>query len=557
MHEQIIGLNLLSDVVISEQGSEANTVSSMGYIPGSTIRGALAGLYIRKNGLTPAEAHRDEGFYRLFLINQLRYENAYLTVYDQMDPVPLKPVPYYIQSNKEGDCYNVFAFDPDNEQDRRLKADLKPCRGYCYVNRAHNLYRSLAPNMQRNFHMSRNRADSRESDDLRLNGTSDDGTIFNYEAIKKGQCFTGSIRGEDGLIEELIQKTMGSNNTVQLRIGRSRNIQYGQVELKLVDPAKFYEDVITLDVIKTGMVLILASPAILLNDYGFAEVSADMFAGYLKKLLGINVTVDESFIRAEKTEGYVNVWKSRRPSSLAFAAGSCFKLSFPDECDLDSIGEPFIKMLERGIGERLNEGYGRITVASDMAKEMKVNKDTDLTTDNGIDGCQMPPGVAALFERIIDKQVKHAIEEQARSDALNYWNTSERYITEKDTRINAHVMGRLEAILDHSHTANEKNWHEFPRVFGDGENALQKSFREKLDFPPGENNLLHQLINSMTTVENYYRSEMDKYNIFQRKINASLNEQQDDQEKRLNEMYTLYWKAFFRQIRFKLKGEKR
>ena len=68
---------------------------------------------------------------------------------------------------------------------------------------------------------------SRSSDKERISGKSEDGQIYNYEAIDAGQTFHGAIFGEKSTREKLV--TNFEKNFVAT-LGRSKFTPYGNCE---------------------------------------------------------------------------------------------------------------------------------------------------------------------------------------------------------------------------------------------------------------------------------------------------------------------------------------
>ena len=66
--------------------------------------------------------------------------------------------------------------------------------------------------------------------DSRIKGQSTEGKIFYYEALKEGQEFISYVTGE----KEYLDKFKACfSSTLQARIGRSRNTQYGLIDVSL------------------------------------------------------------------------------------------------------------------------------------------------------------------------------------------------------------------------------------------------------------------------------------------------------------------------------------
>lgn len=553
MYEQIVKLRLLADVLISDHGAYANTVDSLSYIPGSTLRGALASKYLHNNNLDTSSAHKDAGFYRLFLSQQLRYENAYQVQYDGHKPVYLRPFPYCFQVKKsyEDEFVNAFvpeaAFEPEN----KIK------RGYYDHKNIYKIYFSSGPQRERNFHMSRNGADGTRTD-LRLHGTSDGGTIFHYEALQKGQDFHASIRGDIELLQELFDGVMGQGNTLQLRLGRSRQVQYGGVELSRGELREIEHS----DWDKDGELLIeLDSPAIILNGFGFPEVSPQIMGEYWQEITECQVTISSSIFRPERSEGFVRVWQNHRPSQLAFAAGSCFKLSIPPS-EEEKFKQKMPYIMERGIGERCNEGYGRISIIPELNRNFKSQGLAIHPNQELADFKVISATVVRLFNEVIYQDCRSKFLHKARIDASQYWNHI--VACRQEDQLNAHMIGRLERWLEYTRSESSLTWRDFSRPFSDDPKNLDGSRETRITLGLFKESFIDKLKalvggdlqNSLDQFEKDYLIIMENYKPIQTKLNQA-DEVDNQSAAWKEELYYLYWQTFFRQIRQLVKVKNR
>src|SRR5262245_14069061 len=81
-------ITLDEPALVTRLGGEPNGAVALDYLPGSVLRGAIIGAYLRHRGLTDLEADPD-GF-RLFLEDGTRFLNGYPLHQDRRSlPVPL------------------------------------------------------------------------------------------------------------------------------------------------------------------------------------------------------------------------------------------------------------------------------------------------------------------------------------------------------------------------------------------------------------------------------------------------------------------------------------
>lgn len=544
MYELEFQIKLLSDLVISHFGSDNNRTNTMSFIPGNVIRGALANWYIKENGIK--KAHEDVYFQKFFLNNQIRIENAYIAGYENDKIIKLLPIPFFIQKDKEDYVYNAFALKNDEISE---KNDLKPLIGY-YQGR----YYSSGPEIGTNFHMSRTGTDSTN----RLHGTSEDGQIFHYESIKHGQTFCGSIHGEETIMNELINAFhLNKGQTLKLQFGRSRNTQYGLVEFFITEDI-IESERLDKESIRGNQILVLESPAILLNQYGYSEVSKKILEEYLTYRLGSNINVIKCYIKSEIITGYVGIWKNKHSSNYAFAAGSSFEIDCSD-INLEKLQE----LLDKGIGEKTNEGLGKLTLATQYDNgpvNIKEFNKLELKTTIKQDNQAMTDTVKQLFKLIVSRDIMQQIKQKGYDDALEYWNLADKESKEK---LNSHMIGRLESMLDYFKEKGgiaefsilfmtKKEKEEYQKKVGT-ENAipigteLRQSFLDKIDIPSGDNSLRKKLLNGSNTVNEEYQNLLDEYDKRLKGV-AELN---------VTEIQAHYWKTYFRQLRNYIKQEQR
>ena len=207
-------LETLAPLCFAEQSGDNVLYATKQYIPGASLRGALAAAYIRKYSLV--EAHKDPLFRKLFLTGEVRY----LPAYPQSEVgVTAMPVPLSVMISKDGNTIVDFSNGID------AKVGFKKLSGFVAIDETKKLLITVSPNVQIEFHMSR--AGEKE----RISGSSIDGKVFNYEYLEPYQKFAGRVLVNDGCddaIAELKQLLQG-----KLGLGRSRSSQYGTCSCKL------------------------------------------------------------------------------------------------------------------------------------------------------------------------------------------------------------------------------------------------------------------------------------------------------------------------------------
>ena len=333
-------LETLAPLCFAEQSGDNVLYATKQYIPGASLRGALAAAYIRKYSLV--EAHKDPLFRKLFLTGEVRY----LPAYPQSEVgVTAMPVPLSVMISKDGNTIVDFSNGID------AKVGFKKLSGFVAIDETKKLLITVSPNVQIEFHMSR--AGEKE----RISGSSIDGKVFNYEYLEPYQKFAGRVLVNDGCddaIAELKQLLQG-----KLGLGRSRSSQYGTCSCKLQGE----HNVELNDKIPQELYLLAYSAYIPGEGWQRTDDLAKELVEELNTALeagGSNVRLStehtQIFAATENIDSFVGVWGLKRERKTALAAGSLIGIK---AAGLDAEAFKIIQQrLLEGFGERTAEGFG-------------------------------------------------------------------------------------------------------------------------------------------------------------------------------------------------------
>jgi CRISPR-associated protein Csx10 len=240
----------------------------------------------------------------------------------------------------------------------------------------------------------------------RLAGHSIEGGIFNYEALEANQTFTGTFRGT---ADELEAFRAFFGDELTQRMGRSAKTEYGAVRLSLGQAVPL-PDIAPDPVGK--VVLTLLSPCILENEHGQAETSLATLRCHLGERLGaVDIKIPDCYARVTMVENYLSVWKMKRPAVPAWDAGSTFRLEFGG-IDLKTIRAGLKLLDEEGLGERTQEGFGRI--AFNLAMEEEYREIVRQPERARVPETKMPGTALVIFKAAIQERLYGL----ARSEAL-------------------------------------------------------------------------------------------------------------------------------------------
>ena len=179
------------------------------------------------------------------------------------------------------------------------------------------------------------------------------GGLFTYVSISAGQKFHGRFAVPSSLVKQL--KDVMSDPHIDVRLGRSKKDDYGQVSIHLLDTtAVSVESVPDAD----GLLRIWAASDVLPEG----GVTGFAWAQSLAAAVGLEISSDEvrdelTRLRHRRIDGWQSAWGFPRPSLVGIAQGSCLVL------ELDTSKRQHIYDWKRAsIGLRTAEGFGEIVI---------------------------------------------------------------------------------------------------------------------------------------------------------------------------------------------------
>jgi CRISPR-associated protein Csx10 len=386
-------------VIASRQAAQGGATQSQDFIPGSTLRGALAAALLQ--GGEPDDSALFQG---LFASGQVRYGNLYPTVAKAVTPswpLPTTAWSCKIQSGFWTDPTVEFASEAPHGTLDTLAAQLdgsaweqhdrcsqsgcgsprEPLDGY-YALDENGAY--LHPQHSRRL-ITRTAMDGRW-------GTARSGFLYTVEAVEEDQLFVGFVKAGDGVAQQ-VQDTLGRVQTADsLRVGLGRSRGLGHVTLQEIEPERGHlgfeqpcaerwrsaslerrlRKVEADD--RFAFAITLYADAILLDDYGRYQNALNDAA--LKRVLRYAGQPPEGIIGwpgslhyewgATAIHPVVNWrfapgWGKRTAEELAVARGSVFVFSalHSEEAAVMALAA---RLEEDGIGRRRDEGFGQVVV---------------------------------------------------------------------------------------------------------------------------------------------------------------------------------------------------
>lgn len=300
-------------------------------IKARTMIGIFSDIYLRKY------RQADEVFDKLFLDGTVRW-SALTPVIEGIisDPVPAM---FMKLKNGGGKIINSFASD-DPEWRKKKPKSLDSY--YAALDKEKNIYYTAQPETETAYH---NRIHGIKGADDEKAG------LYVQESLKQGMVYGGSVL----LPRELFDTVKELLSDGQIRVGRSKKVQYGTASIRKANVSAYAPKPIP---IKDGEAVF----AILKSDLVFqehAEIRTDCryVRSRIAEIAGLNDDLPEGFhdiCRYHVLSGYHAMWQMQKPKIQAVAGGSVY-------CFLGKEGECPSRLL---LGEYQQEGMGIIELVS-------------------------------------------------------------------------------------------------------------------------------------------------------------------------------------------------
>lgn len=336
-------VRLLEPALVTALDGDPNSAVAYNFLPGSVLRGAIIGLYQKRNQLSEldptAEEHR-----RLFFDGRTHYLNGYLVncLADRNKPERSLPTPLSLYHTKyEHNQYADFACSEINDNEQWQNAPL----GFCLIHG--DTIRLFNPARQISVHTMRDRERGRA-----IEGS---GAVYRYDALAPDQVFESAVLCQNDADAESMKDLL--SGTVQL--GGSVSGGYGSAAIEDVRVQDDWREVGSTATARNDgrWIVTLLSDALVRDTNGQFTIDPQVVRAMLQSVLGCCVELQLAFVRGRVVGGFNRKWGLPLSQSLAVQMGSVyvFKISDCTDAQLTAIGQA-------GIGERRAEGFGRLAV---------------------------------------------------------------------------------------------------------------------------------------------------------------------------------------------------
>lgn len=466
-----LAIRLKSPVLMTDVPGDQNLVETKLYLTGSSIMGIFANKYIeKKNGIA------DDFFYKSFLCGGLTFTDAFKEIDDgNGGSVPAYILPLSVQKKKHdesGDCVEYFIEPEESEKQENdgMKNKFRPVGGFGNIN--NGSVRTVRVGSGISFHGA-------------INNGKRDNDIFNYEWIAPFQSFISYVVGSEGylkvfldFVNEICQPSAGSEKrTLNVYIGRSRTAEYGRIEIVISDMEN-----IPATASSGGdnelCIMTLLSDTIIYNEDGFSTTDVDD----LKKAIGPKVEIKESAIRKSAVENFIGKWSARKPMENVFLAGSSFLI----RCD--TLPENYKDMEIYGIGERTNEGFGRVFFNLNARRKLTKKE------SGRCSAIDIHKTVTGTAKKIIERRIIDSIKDQLAADAIEQANKADN-----GRVISGSLSSKLREFARGMKEIND---------FNDKLGKLRETAKRKLDDASTENVSMHDFLRKFGN-ENHIKDKVN------------------------------------------------
>lgn len=335
-------LALVFDICLEEPllvgepaAGDPNSLRSLDFIPGSTLRGALIEAFLRRRGL--ADPLADSETRNLFFEGGLTFLHAYLV--DQRGhrtlPVPLS---WFTPKDLPDPIYDFAAGAADVVEDVKQMAEP-----FCSLEARDDRTCAELVTPRKTVVVHINRGGSGVGSK----------TVFQYVSLAADQAFQAVVLAEKQRYLEIMADLLSE---AKLRFGRSRSAGYGSVVVENLHNDDNWSEYQGNNPFSSLIIVTALSDILLRDENGAYTTNLDGVVG---------VHHQAAYVGTRIVGGFNRKWGLPLPQAIAIKAGSVYAYA-SSEALLAKLRE----LQQYGVGERREEGYGRIAVNWHGAQEV-------------------------------------------------------------------------------------------------------------------------------------------------------------------------------------------
>jgi CRISPR-associated protein Csx10 len=349
-------MRLEEPLIIAERAAAGNRFHSRDVIPGTALRGALAGRAAQAYDLDDPATY--EAFLHVFLRDGVRFPTLHPLYRDHDDYYPAIPVPYDGFGCKVNEDHPVdWATQGQVRQCSTCGSPVQALHGEFYPLKQHQPG-PFKPQHRVEMHI---RVDPET-------GRVEEGQLFDYAPLEAGQFFVGDLQSTDAATWQLLETFTGltEGRPLTLRLGKARQRGYGRITVWAVpvpedQPSSFGLLPVSKRVAKDATTLTLTLLTDTIIQDGAGRFATGFQESWLRQHLElpVSITKDRDYAGQRPIDGYNTQWHLPRWRAVALEAGSSVHLQLDEPVGPQVLAR--LRYLEQeGIGERRNEGYGQL-----------------------------------------------------------------------------------------------------------------------------------------------------------------------------------------------------
>ncbi len=400
-------LTLESPAIVSVISGDPNSVTTLPYIPGSAVRGAVAAAL----GDPGTDKEKRAVFESLVLGDRMRYLNAYPV----HEGYRCLPIPVSLRREKrDGSTGGVtlrvhdVSFYRDDWPEKVLTHVAEP-----FITLGKARLTRVQPRMNARIHHQRDREKGRAWKDVKDGRETAHGAVFALESLDAGQVFSGvvQLRGESDAdlarLEDRIKGLVGD----RILVGRSRRAGYGgMARLEWMEQRRREVEgvgVLMTDIEAGREFRVMTTSAGIIRHPDTGQIDPAAAAPQLRAALGGRAECVATRWTFETIGGFNRKWRLETPQVQAVAPGSVFVFAAMAEIPVSDC----LAVEHTGMGERRNEGFGRLLFLGAPTETLAIYPPGDRAA--GPVGAPPPDLVRTIEARILLTQARRKIEEAA------------------------------------------------------------------------------------------------------------------------------------------------
>jgi CRISPR-associated protein Csx10 len=376
-------MTLTAPCVLHGDDLDPNSCRTLDYLPGSTVRGAMARALEAMAARAPEgsgeRARAEMALRRIIAGEEAEFLNAYFETSDARRPLPtpitwrrMKDIKLEDHKADPYDAASVFTGDAGEPEGQTEPLKTR------YVTPDDGALVPLGGEGWSRIGMETHQTRYRER------GVPQPGksTVYVYEAIRPGEALRGAVRVPPDLAETVAAALEGGG----LRLGRSARAHYGgapRVTVVAAAPNDEADRPLPVSVRKgERFEIVLTSPALLRHPLTGQHDPSCLYDAAQERFRGAATVATcvlkfmsdgdgsgggafdappAAFVKGTTARGYVRQWRTELPRLPAAAAGSVVVL----KADRDLTGNELAALCAEPLGERTADGYGRF-IAENM-----------------------------------------------------------------------------------------------------------------------------------------------------------------------------------------------